>query len=175
MSTAAAKGPTGVIRSFQDGLGERFLLNEAESGTVLELLRLDPHFTTVPGFAQALVTQVRAFERFEHFAFARIRRVEVPTASDECLSLVSERVPGIRLAALLRLLHHSGQAVEVPIALGLTRYVIGAIEALHAHAPDAVHGALGPSGSGSPRRRARSCRDSINGPTWRRSGSSRWR
>lgn len=140
----AARSLSGVIRSFQDGLGERFLQNDPESGTVLELLRLDPLFTTVPGFAQAVAAQVRSVATFEHFAFGRIRRVDLPQSPDENIVIVSDRVPGIRLTALLRLLQHAGQAIEAPVALGLARYLLSAVEALHRHAPDAVHGALGP-------------------------------
>lgn len=144
MSSLQPKGLSGVTRSFQDGLGERFLLTDPESGDVLELLRLVPTFTAIAGFGPAIVKQAKQLEGFEHFAFARVRRVEPLQSAQDSILILSDRIPGIRLSGLLRQVQYSGQAIDVPVALGLTRYLLSAIETLHVQGSDAVHGALGP-------------------------------
>ena len=138
------KAPSGVTRAFQDGLGERFLLTDPESGDVLELLRLVPHFTTIAGFGPAVNRQAKFLSSFEHFAFSKIRRVEPMQSTQDNIVILSERIPGIRLAGLLRQIQHSGQAIDVSVALGLARYLLAAVETLHVQGSDAVHGAIGP-------------------------------
>ncbi|MBI1874389.1 MAG: hypothetical protein HYS05_10965 [Acidobacteria bacterium] len=144
MGAPQPKGLSGVTRSFQDGLGERFLLTDPDSGDVLELLRLVPTFTAIAGFGPAVIKQAKQLEAFEHFAFAPIRRVEPLQSTQDSILILSDRIPGIRMSGLLRQVQHSGQAIEVPVALGLTRYLLSAIETLHVQGPDAVHGAIGP-------------------------------
>lgn len=130
--------------SFIDGLGRR----SAESGPAgerLERLRLCAEIPSTAEHDAALVERASRLAHFDHPAFPRVRRIDrhgdAPRAS---LALVSEAVEGVRLSDLLRESERRFADRDRDAALHLLQQTVQAIAALHQHAADLAHGAIGP-------------------------------
>lgn len=127
---------------FVDGLGRRVPVAGTD-GERLESLRLCTEMAEVPATEDALVERASSLARFEHPAFAPLRRIERATASSG-LALVSVAAGGSRLSDLLRQAERHHVEPGVNAALFLLQQAVSAIAALHRHAADAAHGAIGP-------------------------------
>ncbi len=126
---------------FRDPLGERRRMIDS-TGHEAELLCLSPELTNVATFEPAVTRTVGRLADFRHPAFPRVRSVE--RFDPATVAVVSDAVHGVRLSRLLASLAERGIALEIGAALCITRELLAAIGALHAHDRDLSHGALGP-------------------------------
>ena len=113
------------------------------NGTV-EVLRVHGELAAVPSFEFALRERVSRLATFRHACFGRVRSVERLNDRDATLTVVSERVAGIRLSELLTKAEEQDTPLDINSALLLIRQLTPAVAALHENARDAAHGALGP-------------------------------
>jgi serine/threonine-protein kinase len=128
---------------FQDGLGERRHTSGA-ANQPLEVLVVHEELTTVPAFEVSLRERIEQFATFQHPSFARVRGAGRLTKGQARLVVASDRVPGVRLSEILTAAEQRLIPLEIDAAICLLRQIVPAIAALHAQAPDACHGALGP-------------------------------
>jgi serine/threonine-protein kinase len=128
---------------FQDGLGERRHTSGA-ANQPLEVLVIHEELTTVPAFEASLRERIEQFAAFQHPSFTRVRGAGRLTKGQARLVVASDRVPGVRLSEILTAAEQRLIPLEIDAAICLLRQIVPAIAALHATAPDACHGALGP-------------------------------
>ena len=131
-------------QGFSDPLGDRLLLFDNTSGAPLELLRLCPQLSCVPGFEALVRERAARLDGFADAHHARVCRVDRLPGAGGGLAVVSAGTQGSRLSDVLRLAeeHHlqpSGEIVQQLVA-----DVVAAVARFHAIGPEVVHGALGP-------------------------------
>jgi hypothetical protein len=126
---------------FSDRIGDRLQLFDS-SAPGLELLRFSATLTAHEGFEERLRARVAALDGFRHAAFARIRRVTQLDDPRPQLALVSDLVPGERLAKVMSAARLAGLQAGSSAALYLLRQLLPPLAALHAH--DGSHGVLTP-------------------------------
>lgn len=129
--------------TFADGLGER----RHTTGTgrqPLDVLILHEELTAVPSFEAAVRERVDALSAFQHPAFARVRGVGRLAKAPSRLAIASDQVSGTRLSELLAVAETHLIPLEITAAFCLLRQIVPAAAALHEHAADAAHGAIGP-------------------------------
>lgn len=124
---------------FEDGLGKRHHA-DAPNGELLEVLELREDFAT-DGFAAAVRERVAALDGFETSWFAHFRTAQRIDQQNATLFVVYDRVPGVRLSAVLDARRQSGPP-EVNAALYLVRQIVAAIALLHERLPGVGHGAI---------------------------------
>jgi hypothetical protein len=124
---------------FSDRIGDRLQLFDS-SAPGLELLRFSATLTGHEGFEERVRARVAALERFRHTAFARIRRVTQLDDPRPQLALVSDLVPGERLARVMSAARTAGLQAGSSAALYLLRQLLPPLAALHTH--DGAHGVL---------------------------------
>ncbi len=129
---------------FSDALGDRLLLFDNTDGRPLELLRLRPEISPLPGFEDALRQRAQQLARFADPRYARVCRVDRLPDPGGGLAIVSEHVEGRRLSEVLRLAQARRVGLATDIALGAVRDLVGAIAALHEQGPSIAHAVLGP-------------------------------
>ena len=128
--------------AFADGFGRRF--RSDDTGEVLESLRLCEELSAAAGTESLLVERAARLESFRHPAFAAVRRIERRGTVSRGIVLVSEAVPGVRLADLLQTPDVYGRQVHPATWPSLLQKVVAGVAALHAHGRDLSHGAIGP-------------------------------
>ncbi|HXH07388.1 MAG TPA: hypothetical protein VNI83_12465, partial [Vicinamibacterales bacterium] len=141
MTRASAPAASGAAFEFADGLGERSLQVDAATGETVEIFRVHPALTAVPSFEFALRERAARLANFRHPHFARVRRID---RIGERLAVVSDHVPGTRLASILRLAAERRIPVDTNAALCLIRQLVPAVALLHENARDVAHGAIAP-------------------------------
>ena len=124
---------------FADGLGRRTLAFDREEGVMLERLVLRPE---LGAFESMLRDRLDSLGTLEDERIARPRTIERDV--DGSLVVVSEFVPGSRLAELLDTAAETGTAPGMDAALGLLLDLLPALCGLHAGARFA-HGSISPS------------------------------
>jgi hypothetical protein len=124
---------------FADGLGRRTLAFDREEGVMLERLALRPE---LGAFESMLRDRLDAVGGLEDERIAKPRSIERDL--DGSLVVVSEFVPGSRLAELLDTASEMGTAPGVDAALGFLLDLLPALCGLHAGARFA-HGSISPS------------------------------
>jgi hypothetical protein len=130
--------------SFIDGLGRRFAVT-TPGGERLETLRLCAEIPATPENQAAIVERASSLAQFTHPGFARVTRIEQHAAGPRAsLAVVSEKVDGVRLSDLLRESERRRAERDVDAAVQLLLQATACVAALHQHAPDAAHGAIGP-------------------------------
>ncbi len=122
---------------FSDRIGDRLQLFDS-SAPGLELLRFSAALTAHEGFEERLRARVTGLEGFRHAAFARIRRVTQLDDPRPQLALVSDLVPGERLAKVMSAARIAGIQAGSSAALYLLRHLLPPLAALHTQ-----HGAHG--------------------------------
>jgi hypothetical protein len=134
--TSVMKGCT-----FADGFGRRFRTDE--KGETLEALVLCDELSAAALTGTLLVERAARLEAFSHPGFAAVRRIErrARSAGKEVV-IVSEAVPGIRLAELLQA--PGGPGSDPRAWLPLFQGIVSAVAALHGLGRDVSHGAIGP-------------------------------
>jgi len=138
--SAASMQPTSVV-VFRDGLGERRRVTDSTGRESLDLLCLNGEMIALAAFEAALRERAGRLSDFRHPAFGDLRGVE--RLSGGTVAVVADAVPGIRLADLLAGAVDHRLTLDINAALCLIRQLVPAIEALHEHNRDIVHGALG--------------------------------
>ena len=124
---------------FADGLGRRTLAFDREEGVMLERLVLRPE---LGAFESMLRDRLDSLGTLEDERIARPRTIERDV--DGALVVVSEFVPGSRLAELLDTAAETGTAPGMDAALGFLLDLLPALCGLHAGARFA-HGSISPS------------------------------
>ena len=74
MSAAKSMAPSEDF-VFRDGLGDRFLIRDAQGRPTHECLLIRPELTSVPSFEFALNERLWLLEKFDHPAFLTIRNI----------------------------------------------------------------------------------------------------
>jgi serine/threonine protein kinase len=129
--------------SFQDGLGERFLLVDRNGIDALEMLVLRGELVAVPSFEFALRERLGRLANFRHAYYSRVRRID-RIGEQGGLAVVSEHTSGARLSDILTLAEREHLPLDINAALCLIRQLVPAVAMLHQNARDVAHGALGP-------------------------------
>lgn len=143
MESVVARVPSSAPVAFEDGLGQRRVAVGVDGGT-LELLTLRATLTAMPAFEFALRDRISRLAAFQSDRYTRVHGVEKIGTGGGQLALVSDHVPGVRLAELLSAAESRLLPIETNAALSLVRQLVHAVAALHDRAPDLCHGAIGP-------------------------------
>jgi hypothetical protein len=123
---------------FQDGFGSRRLDYDPETGEPIEILAFAPEFVASAEFASAVGERVARLSRVRHTLYARVRRLDRPSA--DWLLLESDRVNGWRLAEILE----EPTTLDISAVLALIRQLIPAVALFSRHQRDATIGTIGP-------------------------------
>ena len=140
---SSSSAPGILLPAFEDGLGRRYRPVTRAAETPSEVLCFRPDLTDVPSFEFSLRERVSSLADFRHSYYARIRKVD--RLSDELgtVALISDCVPGTRLAEILAAIEHGGPILSIDAALSLVRQLAPAMALLHDHL-HVAHGAMGP-------------------------------
>ena len=139
--------PAGVTSPpvFVDGFGARYLTFDseaAEPGDPVELLAFDSALVDMPDFATALGVRVARLASVRHTLFARVRRLDRPSA--DSLLLVSDRVAGWRLADVLDVVEREKLTLDISSILSLLRQLIPTVALFARHQRELAVGTIGP-------------------------------
>ena len=110
----------------------------------LEVLSLREELTSVPAFEFALRERVSRLSGFRHACYGYVCGVERAGKGTSKLAIVSEHVPGVRLAEILAVAERELLPLEIDAGLCLIRQLVQAVAMLHEHTPDVCHGAIAP-------------------------------
>jgi serine/threonine protein kinase len=138
--SAASLQPSSVV-VFRDGLGERRRVTDSTGRESLDLLCLNGEMVVVSAFEAAVRERAGRLTDFRHPSFCDLRGVE--RLSGGTVAVVADAVPGNRLADLLAAAVEHQLTLDINAALCLIRQLVPAIEALHEHSHDIIHGAIG--------------------------------
>jgi hypothetical protein len=127
---------------FQDGFGTRSFSVDAVTSDPLEVLSFAPTLAAAPGFGEAVGERVARLARVRHAMYARVRKIERPSA--DALLLYSDRVSGWRLSEVLAVLERERWTLEISAVLALLRQLIPAVALFSRHQRDAAIGVIGP-------------------------------
>jgi hypothetical protein len=127
---------------FVDGLGERRVAADANTGELLQILRIRSELTAVPSLEFALRERTARLMNFRHAYYARVRRID--RAPGGGLAIVSDHVEGTRLSDVLRVTQQRGLQLNTNAAVCLIRQLVHAIALLHENVRDASHGLVAP-------------------------------
>lgn len=122
---------------FRDGLGERNLAFDRQTGHVWERLLLRAELSA---FEAALRRRIARLALIEHPRLVPIRDVEADPATPK-LVVVSPHVSGARLTDLLRSAREREVIPDFTVAILLTAEILASVHALHA-ASGLPHGAM---------------------------------
>jgi hypothetical protein len=129
--------------TFIDGLGRR-MPAVGSQGEPLEIFRLCAEIPPTPAMEAALVERAISLAHFQHPLFARVLRIDRHGGERGALAVVSAAVPGLRWSDLLRQSERSMAERDLDAAIHVLQQAVRLVAALHAHASDASHGAIGP-------------------------------
>ncbi len=141
MSTAAARTPLLQPAVFEDGLGKRYHHRLATSGESVEILEFRDEFCT-DAFEHAVRERVAVLTASQRTCFAQVHAVQRITQNASRLFVVSERVAGVRLSALLAVAKQQRVSLEMNANLCLIRQLVTAVALLHEKTPRIAHGAI---------------------------------
>lgn len=128
--------------SFEDGFGRRTRVVDVESGEDVELLELASSLVDHSSFVGALSERVVRVANARHASYARVRRLDRPSA--ERLVLVSEALPGWRLSELLRAAAEEQIAIDTTVVIGLLRQLLPAVALFARNNRESAIGNLAP-------------------------------
>ncbi len=131
-------------KGFRDSLGDRLIVNGPGENELLEILHLRRELTAVSSFEFALRERTARLANFQHNAYARVRQIDRLPPPDGRLAIVSEHVPGGRLAEIVSAVQERHLELDINAALSLIKQLVHAVAILHQHARGVAHGALGP-------------------------------
>lgn len=139
--------PAGVTSPpvFVDGFGARYLTFDSEAGEAgdpIEVLCFDQALVDAPDFATALGVRVARLASVRHTLFARVRRLDRPSA--DSLLLVSDRVAGWRLAHVLDVVERGELTLDISAILSLLRQLIPTVALFARHQRELAVGTIGP-------------------------------
>ena len=137
--TAASFQPSSVV-VFRDGLGERRRVTDSTGRESLDLLCLNGEMVAVAAFEAAVRERADSLADFRHPSFCDLRGVE--RLSGGTVAVVADAVPGSRIADLLSAAVEHHLTLDINGALCLIRQLVPAVEALHEHNREIIHGAL---------------------------------
>ena len=138
-TSVLAQAPSVSSSGFADGLGSRLLGFDREAGVMLERLVLRPELAA---FERLLRDTLERAAAVEDERIARPRSLE--REGNGSLVVISEFVPGSRLADLLETSSETGTVPGIDAALGFLLDVLPALCGLHAGA-GLTHGAISPA------------------------------
>ena len=135
---------SGARQGFTDSLGDRLITAGAGQNELVEVLHLRRDLTAVSSFEFALRERAARLANFQHTAFARVRQIDRQPPPESCLAIVSDHVPGWRLAEILSAVQEQHLELDINAALCLIKQLVHGLAILHQHARGVAHGALGP-------------------------------
>src|SRR5262245_59076081 len=138
--SAASIQPSSVV-VFRDGLGERRRVTDSTGRESLDLLCLNGEMVAIAAFEAAVRERAGRLTDFRHPSFSDLRGVE--RLSGGTVAVVADAVPGSRIADMLAAAVEHNLTLDINAALCVIRQLVPAIEALHEHNRDIIHGALG--------------------------------
>src|SRR5687767_8143779 len=109
---------------FEDGFGPRWLTFDPESADPVEVLSFDPALADATDFAATLGVRAARLASARHTFYAHVRRLDRP--SEHALQLVSDHVPGWRLAQVLDIAERDKLTIDISAVLSLLRQLIPA-------------------------------------------------
>jgi hypothetical protein len=130
----------GSIRTYEDGLGTRWLHTDADGCTV-EVLGVSPNLAVDSAFEGALRARVARMSGTRVEGLARVRRVERRGAM---LQVVAEHVDGLRLPEFLQETIKGNIPLPQPAALELAGRILRIASVLH-QVPGISHGSITPA------------------------------
>jgi hypothetical protein len=139
-ATSAAAPPWRVV--FADTLGKRYQC-AGPSGEPLEAFELRAELGATEGFESALRERVDALAGFQNACFPRVRGVE-RRGPDNKLVILTERLSGTRLSAILAVARQRRLTLDAKVALCVIRQLLPAVAMLHEKRPPIGHGAIAP-------------------------------
>lgn len=125
---------------FADGLGRRVLRVSAPDAHPVEHLLLDPVLGNHPGFTAALRERAAALQGKRLTGYARVVSVELDAPA---ASVVSEYVPGWRLADVLDVAESENLTFDIGVVMLLLRQLLPTAALLSTQGRDSASGALG--------------------------------
>lgn len=139
--------PAGVTTPpvFVDGFGVRYHTFDPESAEPddpVEVLAFDRSLVDTPEFAPTLGVRVARLASVRHTLFARVRRLDRP--AENSLLLVSDRVPGWRLADVLDVAERERLTFDISAVLSLLRQLIPTVSLFARHQRELAVGTIGP-------------------------------
>lgn len=135
---------SGARQGFTDSLGDRVITAGAGQNELVEILHLRRDLTAVSSFEFALRERAARLANFQHTAFARVRQIDRQPPPESSLAIVSDHVPGWRLAEILSAVQEQHLELDINAALCLIKQFVHGLAILHQHARGVAHGALGP-------------------------------
>lgn len=129
---------------FRDGLGDRLLVRDASGRATHECLLIRPELSAVPAFEFALNERLWLLEKFDHPAFLTVRNIERRAGRLTSISLIHDRVGGVRLSDVLSQAASGGQPITAGATVFLLKEVLDALAELHRQSGDLAHGAVSP-------------------------------
>ena len=129
---------------FRDGFGERFVVADAATSQLVQILQLPQTMTGTPTFEFALRQRAASLANFRHPSYARVHRIDRANAAAPALVLVSEHVEGPRLSELLLVAETRTLGVDISTALAVVAQLLPAVAELEGHAPDLASGLIAP-------------------------------
>lgn len=141
LSSHPGHGHAPAGQTFRDGLGERHVAVDPESGETCERLQL---VTDLVNQHAPVKERVERLLNFRNVRFPRLHHVVHETQGQaKGLAIVSDHVPGVRLANLLEVVDaHQSLVLDVNAALQVAREVLPALGVLH-DSRGVTHGAVG--------------------------------
>lgn len=130
---------------FVDGFGARYHTVDpeaAEPGDPIEVLYFDQALVDEPEFGATLGRRVARLASVRHTLFARVRRLDRP--AEDSLLLVSDRVPGWRLAHVLDVMEREQLSLDISAVLTLLRQLIPTVSLFARHQRELAVGNIGP-------------------------------
>lgn len=139
--------PAGVTSPpvFVDGFGVRYHTVDPESADPndpVEVLAFDRALVDTPEFTETLGVRVARLSSIRHTLFARVRRLDRP--AENSLLLVSDRVPGWRVADVLDIMEREGLGLDISAVLSLMRQLIPTVSLFARHQRELAVGTIGP-------------------------------
>jgi hypothetical protein len=144
----SVSGPPAGVTSppvFIDGFGVRYHTvdpESAEPNDPVEVLAFDRSLVDTPEFAETLGVRVARLASVRHTLFARVRRLDRP--AENSLLLVSDRVPGWRLASVLDIMERERLKLDISAVLSLLRQLIPTVSLFARHQRELAVGTIGP-------------------------------
>jgi hypothetical protein len=144
----SVSGPPAGVTSppvFVDGFGVRYHTVDPESADAddpVEVLAFDRSLVDTPEFAPTLGVRVARLASVRHTLFARVRRLDRP--AENSLLLVSDRVPGWRLADVLDVAERERLTFDISAVISLLRQLIPTVSLFARHQRELAVGTIGP-------------------------------
>jgi hypothetical protein len=136
---AASPPPVRPEARFQDCLGVRLVRTDPQ-GESVEVFRPDPE---IAAMRESIHERVERLAKFRQARFVPVLRIESGSGEANAVEIISDHVPGVRLAEILAAAGKGRFVIETGTALHFVRELLAALATLH-ESRGVTHGAIGP-------------------------------